>query len=585
MSPRADLMARKTTNQSLPVRNLPRGYFLKKKSAQAAALKLRGGNAAGALTYLGGAAGRAMRPSAERAAALLMAAAADAGTDLVGKAAGAAQVLAAKKVAEAVESISQKKDTMVKGVQKAFAREVTLATSGLMVQKRPYNNAVVPDKTYSLSVTQGKMTPRETKFYTRWPKQSLLLYQSKTLDRLVHTASPGNKSFYSPYYTSYAKLPAWVLCANYRKGVEVDQTPVTGLPTTEPPFLVSNTNYGVVQGGQDFVANSLTLGGWTDIISCVSAMTPTTMPSIPDNFRVGGNYKLKFGIPKMNLSFHIENLNSFLPAYFTVQVHQFQGSDRGPGIDNPNPGYTTPLTSIFSTSNSTVPRYARSFVTNSSAFVANDPALSTTDYISENSLLLNAPTFASNSFHAFQWKIVGSQKVKLTAGGRLKVSLSLAMPPINILDYMTLVGSADAQQPMRNRELHVTILAHGAQEVVGDIYFNGLPRYSSNFMSNPVQYTITNVRKTAEVYAPQLNIQTLGTTGYEAANVQFVNYVDNLFAFGESKISQFVPEGQYDIPFADVTDFTNIVGSSGFKVIFPLLTDQVKSATSSRLAA
>jgi len=524
-----------------------------------------------------------MKSAKERGAAVAtdyVEKASNAALDMAADAASAAATKGVKAAKNYVKTKTGSGAKSAKGPTKVFTEDPTMSTTEISVGVRRINNAIVPDKDFRVSLHQGGMTPREEKFYKKWPLQDLLIYQSKTPGRFLHQVSPGNKSFYSPYVNN-PLTPPWGRINKYRRGVENRVS--ANLAPLEPEFSPASTEVGTVQGGMDYYY-PLTLGSWNDYASCLSAMSPDQLPSIPTDYRVGGNYRLNFGIPKMSLDFHIENQNEFLPAQFTVQVHEYRGISGSQNISIPS--NLNPLNSIFENEDSTVPPYARSFKTSAEAVVANTLAEppDTVKYINERSLLHNAPTFGNNSTHQRSWKIVASNKVRVTAGGRLKCSVTLDLPPFNAFEWLIdQPASGDGSYAVRSRQLYVTILAQGTQEVYGDIYTNGEYSYSSNFMTNPVQYTVSNITKKAKVYAPNLQLQTNETSGFEETNVAFVNFASDLIAFGENKISQFVPEGQYNIPYASLVTPDNIP-ATGTSLVIPVMSNQVKQSAATRRA-
>lgn len=570
------LMAKKSTKQYFPRKKLPKG--MKVRGGFTAAIPLRRRTINDPVDLVG----KFMDSAKERGANIASDMASKLANQAIDAAADAASATAARGAAYAKEYIKKKTTgssagASAKGPTKVFTEDPTLSSSTISVGVRRINNAVVPDKDFRTRIYQGCMTKREEQFYKKWPLHDLLIYQSKTPGRYIHNVSPGNKSFYSPFLLQ-PQVPSWTTLTQYRYAVETDSSPTGASPSAEPPFTptMSGTGLsGVVQGGLDFMY-PLTLGTWNDYASCLSAMTGTQMPPIPTNYRVGSGYKFNFGIPKMTLDFHIENQNQYLPAQFTVQVHEYKGVDAN-GADFK---YVNPINSIFDAENTTTPLYARSFRTVATTSVANDT--STVSYVNERSLLHNAPTFGGNITYRNDWRMVSSKKVRVTAGGRLKCHLSLEVPPHNAVEWLRFENALGAANPgIKRRQLFVTILAQGTQEVYGDVYQDGAFAYSTNFMTNPVQYTVSNITKKAKVYAPNLNLQTLGTADFEAANVTFGNFATDLISFGENKISQFVPEGQYDIPYDALTDEANIP-VAGTALVIPLMTNQTRDSAQTR---
>ena len=505
----------------------------------------------------------------------------------VDSAADAATAAATKGAAKAKQYIKTKTtgssagSAKAKGPKKVFTEDPTVSDSTVSVGVRRINNSIVPDKSFNTNIYQGGMTKREEQFYKKWPLQDLLIYQSKTPGRYLHNVSPGSKSFYSPFLTQ-PLVPSWGNIGKYRSAVETGSSPGGASPSSEPPFIEAMSASGasgVVQGGLDFMY-PLTLGTWNDYASCLSAMTGTQLPPIPDNYRVGSGYKFNFGIPKMTLDFHIENQNEYLPAQFTVQVHEYKG------VDSNGEDFSTinPINSVFDAESTTTPLYARSFRTVSSVPVANDPAGSSVKYVNERSLLFNAPTFGGNITYANDWRMVNSQKVRITAGGRLKCKVSLDLPPHNAVEWLKYQNDVGQQLPgIKKRQLFVTILAQGTQEVYGDVYQDANYQYSTNFMTNPVQYTVSNITKKAKLYTPNLHLQTLGTEEYQQANVSFGNFASDLVAFGENKISQFVPEGQYDVPYSELVS-ADAIPTSGRSLVIPIMSNQQKESASTKRA-
>ena len=531
---------------------------------------------------LSGVADMFMKSAKERGASMATDAAekaANAALDMAADAASAAATKGAKAAKNYLKTKTSSGAKSAKGPAKVFTEDPTMSTTEISVGVRRINNAVVPDKDFRVSLYQGGMTPREEKFYKKWPLQDVLIYQSKTPGRFLHQVSPGNKSFYSPFLGN-PPTPSWGNIPSYRKGV-MNQVgpPGYNAPALEPEFDAGNLEYGTVQGGLDFMY-PLTLGTWNDYASCLSTMVPDQLPPIWSHYRVGGNYKMNFGIPKMSLDFHIENQNEFLPAQFTVQVHEYRGTTVS-GADAARPDLN-PLNSIFDDTDGTVPRYARSFHTIADVAVANSPA-ATAAYTNERSLLHNAPTFGNNSTHQRFWKVVASNKVRVTAGGRLKCKVTLDLPPFNALEWLYDRTQDASTYAARSRQLYVTILAQGTQEVYGDVYTDGVYGYSTNFMTNPVQYTVSNITKKAKVYAPNLRLPIGDAPGFEETNVVFGEFADNLLAFGENKISQFVPEGQYDIPYLNLVDPDNIP-PSGTSLVIPVMSNQVKQNAGTKRA-
>jgi len=523
-----------------------------------------------------------MKSAKERGAAMATDAAEKAANAALEMAADAASAAATKGVKAAKSYVKTKAGSgakSVKGPTKVFTEDPTMSSTEISVGVRRINNAIVPDKDFRVSLHQGGMTPREEKFYKKWPLQDLLIYQSKTPGRFLHQVSPGNKSFYSPFVTN-PLAPGWGDIAQYRKGVE-NRVNINGAPL-EPEYPPGSAEYGTVQGGLDY-SYPLSLGSWNDYASCLSAMTPATMPGIPSDWRAGGNYRMNFGIPKMSLDFHIENQNEFLPAQFTVQVHEYRGTT-GSEYASVRPDLN-PINSIFDNANTTVPSYARSFKTTATAAVANSLAEppDTVTYVNERSLLHNAPTFGNNSTHQRFWKIVASNKVRVTAGGRLKCSVTLDLPPFNALEWLYDQPLGTGSPAVRSRQLFVTILAQGTQEIYGDIYQDGEYSYSTNFMTNPVQYTVSNITKKAKLYAPNLQLQTSRTSGFDETNVVFGEFTTDLLTFGENKISQFVPEGQYDVPYMNIYDPDNIP-ALGTSLVIPVMSNQVKQSAGTKRA-
>jgi len=532
---------------------------------------------------LSGVADMFMKSAKERGASMATDAAekaANAALDMAADAASAAATKGAKAAKNYLKTKTSSGAKSAKGPAKVFTEDPTMSTTEISVGVRRINNAVVPDKDFRVSLYQGGMTPREEKFYKKWPLQDLLIYQSKTPGRFLHQVSPGNKSFYSPFVTNPV-TPDWGRIGNYRRAVEHNKF-AGAQPILEPVFLPSSIDQGTVQGGMDFTY-PLTLGTFNDYASCISAMTPPIMPEIPEDYRVSGAHKMNFGIPKLSLDFHIENQNEFLPAQFTVQVHEYRGTTGG-AVASVRPDLN-PINSIFDNAEGTVPPYARSFKTFAQVPIANSlatpPELST--YINERSLLHNAPTFGNNSTHQRFWKIVASNKVRVTAGGRLKCNVTLDLPPFNALEWLYDQPSTPAGYAVRSRQLYVTILAQGTQEVYGDIYSDGVYGYSTNFMTNPVQYTVSNITKKAKVYAPNLSLQDNSTPGFKRTNVVFGEFTNNLISFGENKVPQFVPEGSYDVPYANLVDPDNIP-ATGTSLVIPVMSNQVKQSAGTKRA-
>lgn len=479
------------------------------------------------------------------------------------KAAGKA---AAKKIEDGMKA---------RGADKIHLEEdPVMASQSMTVQSRRVNNAIVPDKSYVTKLSQGVMTKREEKFYKKWPLQDLLIYQSAFPDRQIHTVSPGTKAFYAPFYNSSLNgLSPVVQDINlYRKAVEMS-TPVAGVPSSAPPFLPASIEYGTVVGGQDFL-DSLNIWGWADQASCISAMTNDTLPVVATSARQSGN-SMKFGIQSMTLEFHIENINKYFPAEFTIQYwKRKQANVRNLGLQATQP------VALVTNDTSGVPLAQRAWSFTSTTLIPNSGG-ATEDYTSELSVAHNATTFGGNKIFQMSYYNLATRKIRLTAGGRVKVKLTVERPPTEFMNYANMTvtaGTTTSQDCME--QVFCTITAKGTQEIALDVYRNGDYQYKSNSMTNPVYYTVTNIKKTAKIYAPSLNIQSIGTVGYEQVNLTYADYAAELVAFGEQRTPQFAPEGEI-FPITSVADAGNIP-PGGQAIVIPVMTNQSESSAGSR---
>lgn len=490
------------------------------------------------------------------------------------KAAGVAAKTAVK------SAMKQKSDgsTSADSPPKAYAsEEPTITRESMQIARKGLNNSLVPDKEWRLVVTKGTFSKREKKFYDQWSAKKLLIYQSKVHGRLLHTASPGHKSFWMPFADS-APTPTLTDINKYRIAVQ-SQNFNTGTPNKEPPFLPADTDYGTVQGGQDYTYN-LHLGGWNDVASCISAMVTTNLEEIGGSNRYV-NYQMKFGIPSMKLEWHIENFNKYYPANFTIQVHEYLGTGENPelwttGGGGSGAGYN-PVSHIFD-QNVGVPYAQRGYTQFANTVVPNSDPTETVEYVSERSLLYNASTIGANRSFKSTWKTVSSRTIRVTAGGRVKCSLINKLSPTDIYEMPFTTPSLPAVT-LRKGQLYVTIMAQGTNEVIGDVYNDGLYSYSANFMTNPVSYSVSNISKTAMCHAPAFDLFDPLVAGYSNANASTMEFANSIKAFGETKIQQFVPVGKYDVPHNRVVSTPIAAGES---LIIPIQTNQQEGSAGAR---
>lgn len=485
--------------------------------------------------------------------------------------AGALTVSAAKKAQSAMATRvgggGSKKPPLPPG--EFHANDPVLSAAGMSVGVAPRNNALVPDKKLTLSVTNGFYTAREKKFYSRWPVQTLQLYQSRIHNRMRHIVAPGHKSFWYPFENTISAPPIASI-HSWRKGVEMSVN-AEGTVSQPPGFLPSNLNYGTTVGGQDFTY-PLHLGGYADYCSILSALTDDSFPNRAGR-ALQSNASLKFGTVSNHLTFDIENQNKFFPADFTIQVHEV--IDAG-NLDN----YTVrdPISVMFNATGG-IPDYARGFLTNDTVAIPGGGGDSAV-YTNTKSILANAPTIANLTLFKRIFRTLGSHKVSLTAGSRLSVEMTNHCGAFDLFDYMSNPSANQTNAVSKQGQLFITIMVKGNKECSGNVYSDGVFQHPADYQSNPCAYSVMNINKFAKVHAPQLIVKTDDTTGYENANEQYVKFTTEMFAFGEQRQSSFVPVGEYTHNYDQVTD--DPTGTTGTTVVFPVLTNQTTSAAGQR---
>lgn len=449
------------------------------------------------------------------------------------------------------------------------ANDPVISSASIGMSTAPRNNAMVPDKKISISVTNGFYTAREKKFYTRWPVQKVQIYQSLIHNRMRHVVAPGHKSFWYPFANTISAPPISTVHL-YRKGVELTVSGDNAV-SVPPPFAPSNLNYGTVMGGQDYTY-PLHLGGYADYCSVLSALTDDTFPNRAER-SLQANNSLKFGTVSNHLTFDIENQNKYYPADFTIQVHEViqpGNLDNYPVRD--------PVAVMFNDT-SGIPEFARGFESTSTTYVPNLIPLEEVIYTETKSLLANAPTIANLTLFKRLFRTVETHKVSLTAGSRLSVELTQHVGAFDVFDYLSNPTANLTNAASNKGQLFVTIMCKGNKECSGDVYQDGAFIWHADFQSNPCAYSVMNINKFARVHAPQIIEKTDDTTGYENVNEDYVQFTDNMFAFGEQRQSSFVPVGYYDRPYGQVADTPS---ASGTSVVFPVLTNQTESAAGQR---
>lgn len=573
-SSRAMAMKKRSTKQMLPKRKLPKGYSVRGGYSPATQGVIRrvASTTMKSLNVADLAAGKAVSmasPTVKKAAEASFRAAGDALTAQAFSAAVAAAGVYARRRGRPRGS----KNKTVKKPPEVHADSVAESSSALSMGIAPRNNALVPDKLLSISLRNGYYTAKEKKFFESWPVQTLLIYQSRIHNRLLHSVAPGHKSFWYPY-SANIEAPTVQNIAAYRKGVEMSTSNTDTTVSALPAFLPTNADYGTVSGGQDFTYN-LHLGGYADYCSVLSALTDLSFPARAER-ALQANAHLKFGTVSMDLSFELENNNKFYPAEFTIQVHEVIAPAILQGYDDHNP------VAVLWESNGGIPQYLRGFDTDKATTVPESATSSS--YRTTLSMLANGPTISNlTSYHTI-FRLLQSEKVSLTAGSRLKVDVTQKVSPFDFFEYQNRVkagSSANTNDMIRKGQIFITVMCKGSKEVIGQVYDDsGTFAYNANFISNPCQYTLMNIRKTAKVHAPEIIEKTSGTGGYDSINEEYVKFVNNTFSFGEQRQSQFSPIGQYDMQYSQVVDTPT--SGSGYTVVFPVLTNQQSDTAGAR---
>lgn len=570
-------MKKKSTKQSFPRKKLPKGVY-SRGGFTPSLPGLRSGVTRALDTTLkvqdlgAGKAVSLASPAVRRIAETSFTAAGDA---LTAQAFASAALLAGRYIKNGKVMVRGRGRGRPKGSpnkpKKVVAEDVAVTSSSIGMGVAPRNNALVPDKMIHFKVQNGFYKSNEKKFYTRWPIQTIAIYQSLTHNRLSHNVAPGHKAFWYPF-SSNIQSPSVSQIHNYRKGVEMSvANPDSGVSTI-PPFQPSSFEYGTVMGGQDFVY-PLQLGGYADYCSVLSALTDDSFPARTDRALMA-NASVKFGTVSNHLSFEIENNNRFYPAQFTVQIHEVIDAGLLNQYAEKNP------VGVMWNDDVGIPNNYRGFKTTAQVEIFNSTTgLPDTNYTNSLSLLSNAPTISNLTSFKRIFRTLDSATVALTAGSRLKVDVQQSVAPFDVMDYINTLGTGVTNSNTRKGQLFVTIQAKGMKEVIGKVYADGAFRFNANFATNAVEYTVMSIHKHAKVHAPQIVEKVAGTSGYDDVNAEYIKFTDNMFAFGEQRQPNFQPVGQYDIQYNVIKDE---VAASGTSLIFPVLSDQTEAFAGGR---